>query len=150
MLLVQPLSRSALAGDERSSASRAPESGRAEQGDRKRSELVFVDVEVGSEYVDTLALKDGALLDTRSVKSSGFGLTYGAAVGVRLSDSTLAVRYRRGDFSDWQLWTLNWGRTYQTGHGVPIDPNDPIRHHANQLGGTCRRSSKTKYRLELR
>ena len=106
VLLVQPLSRSALAGDERNSVSRAPASGGADQGDRKRSELVFLDVEVGSEYVDTLALKGGDLLDTRSVESSGFGLTCGAAVGLRLSDGTLVVRYRRGDFSDWQLWTL--------------------------------------------
>jgi hypothetical protein len=107
VLLVQALSRSALAGDELNAASRAPESGGAQHGDRERSELVYLDVEVGMAYVDTLALKGGALLDTRSAKSSGFGLSYGAAVGLWLSDATLAVRYRRGDFSDWQLWTLS-------------------------------------------
>ena len=46
------------------------------------------------------------LLDPARVKSSGFGLVRGAAVGVRLHEFTLAVRYRYGDFSDWQLWTL--------------------------------------------
>lgn len=104
--LLLPCPASAWADDGREAAPTAPQSDRGGQTTGKRGEFVFVDAELGPTYVDVLALKDGDLLDTRRVKSGGFGLTYGAALGVRLRDFELAVRYRRSDLSDWQLSTL--------------------------------------------
>lgn len=84
----------------------ASQAGGAEQSNTRRGELLFLDAELGPSYVAMRALKDGDLLDSSRVKSSGFGLSYGAALGVRVREFTIAARYRSGDFSDWQLWTL--------------------------------------------
>jgi hypothetical protein len=105
-LLILVTSASALAGDGREAGPNAPPANRGDQANRKQRELVFLDAEVGTAYVDVLALKYGELVDPARAKSRGFGFTYGAALGVRLHEFTFAARYRQGDFSDWQLWTL--------------------------------------------
>ncbi|HVY31522.1 MAG TPA: hypothetical protein VHB79_33440 [Polyangiaceae bacterium] len=40
------------------------------------------------------------------MRTSGFGVAYGAALGARWHEFTFAATYRRGDFSDWQLSTV--------------------------------------------
>jgi hypothetical protein len=104
-LLVLSECTSALA-DGREVGRTAPPSGGEDSTDSRRGELVFLEAELGPTYVDMLALKDADLLDSARVKSSGFAFAYAASLGVRLHDLTLAARYRRGDFSDWQLSTL--------------------------------------------
>jgi hypothetical protein len=104
-MLLQSATGSAAAGEVGGVPSE-PRLGRGEQSNAGRRELVFLDGELGAGYVDVFALKSGELLDTARLKSSGLGIMYGAAFGVRLQEFTLAVRYRYRDFSDWQLWTL--------------------------------------------
>ncbi len=105
-LLLLSVSSSAAAGDAADVAPSQAPLGRGEQTNSARRELVFLDAGLGAAYVDMLALKDAELLDPARLKSSGFGLMCDTAVGVRLQEFTFAVRYRYGDFSDWQLWTL--------------------------------------------
>jgi len=105
-LLLQSASAPAAAGDATDATLSNVQAGSGEQTSRVRRELVFLDAGLGAAYVDMIALKDGKLLDPARVKSNGFGVMYDAALGVRLREITLAVRYRSADFSDWQLWSL--------------------------------------------
>lgn len=104
-----------------SGSAKAREVAAAPRGDGAQRELVFVEAGLGPAYVDTLALRGGALLDPVSVKSSGSGLTLDTAAGVRLQEFTLALRWRYGDFSDWQLWTLGGeaGMNFRLGRFEP-------------------------------
>lgn len=104
-VLLQLVSGSALAANV-GSAQVAPQPNGTAQSSSHRRELVFLDVRLGATYVDPTALKDGDLLDSESVKSGGFGIAYGAALGVRMQDLTLAAWYRVRDLSDWQLRTF--------------------------------------------
>jgi hypothetical protein len=104
LLLLQLVSGWALA-NEKERTLVAPRVGHGEQTERRR-EQVFFEAELGPAYVDTIALKDDDLLDRARFDSSGFGLVYGAAIGVRMQQFWVGGRYRRGNFSDWKLWTL--------------------------------------------
>jgi hypothetical protein len=105
-LLLYPASGSAAASEVGSIAPGEAQLGGGEQTDSGPSERVFLDADLGAAYVDMHALIGGALLDPARLRSNGFGLMCGAAFNVRLQEFTLAVRYRYGAFSDWQLWTL--------------------------------------------
>jgi hypothetical protein len=105
-ILLLSLAGVAVAGETRPASSGAPQPAGSSEHEGTRRELVFLQIETGSAYVDVLALKRGDLLDPARAGSSGFGFSYGAAVGGRVQDFTFAVRYRRGSFSDWHLWTV--------------------------------------------
>jgi hypothetical protein len=86
-----------------------------------RPELLFLKAEVGPVYVDTVALKDQELLDAERDATSGFGVMHGVAVGLRAREFWAAARYRRGNFSDWDLWTVGGeaGATLSFGRLAP-------------------------------
>ncbi len=109
-LLIQAVSSPAMADDaEKGKAPALPPvpSHRYEEYSCVRSSGVpFLEADLGLAYVAPLALKDAELLDSERVKVSGFGFTYSAALGARVGNFSFAARYRSGDFSDWQLWSL--------------------------------------------
>jgi hypothetical protein len=80
----------------------------AKQEDSGRGlEFVWLNAEVGGEYLGLQTLKAKQLVDSNVVKSKGLGAVYGAGLGVRLLVFTVGARFRLGNFSDWQVWTLN-------------------------------------------
>jgi hypothetical protein len=81
---------------------------RADKEDSGRGlEFVWLNAEVGPEYLGLEALRDKQLVDGSAIKSKGAGMAYGAGIGVRLLVFTFGARFRLGNFSDYQLWTLN-------------------------------------------
>jgi hypothetical protein len=148
LLFVQSVSGGALADSATSTplASPCPPVAQSEG----RSELVFLKAELGPAYVDTVALKDRELLDAGRDATSGLGVMHGVAVGLRAREFWAAARYRRGNFSDWDLWTLggeagvtlSFGRLApRKGDNLPrvssTDPNErPIVSQALDGSGT--------------
>lgn len=95
---------------------------RADKEDSGRGlEFVFLNAEAGPSYVGLETLKSKGLVDSNLVKSKGLGMTYGAGLGVRLLVFTLGARFRYGNFSDWQLWTLN----AEAGMHIPLGRIEP-------------------------
>lgn len=70
-------------------------------------EFVWLNADAGAEYLGLQALQAKHLVDSQIVKAKGLGAVVGAGVGVRLLVFTLGARFRLGNFSDWQVWTLN-------------------------------------------
>jgi hypothetical protein len=84
-------------------------------------EFVWLNADVGGEYLGLETLKSNQLVDSKIVKSKGLGAVYGAGVGVRLLVFTLGARFRLGNFEDWQLWTLN----AEAGLRIPLGRIEP-------------------------
>jgi len=81
---------------------------RADKEDSGRGlEFVWLNGEVGAETLGLQTFKANNLVDAKLVNSKQTGIMYGAGVGVRLLVFTLGARFRLGNFSDWDLWTLN-------------------------------------------
>lgn len=81
---------------------------RADEEDAGRGlEYVWLNAEVGGQHVGLQTLKDGGLVDGNEVKNTQTGLTYGGGVGLRILNYTAGVRFRMGQFGNWQLWTLD-------------------------------------------
>jgi len=94
----------------------------AKQEDSGRGlEFVWLNADVGSEYLGLQALKSKQLVDSNIVKSKGLGAVYGAGLGVRLLVFTVGARFRLGNFSDWQVWTLN----AEAGLRIPLGRLEP-------------------------
>jgi len=80
---------------------------RADKEDSGRGlEFAWLNAELGPQYVGLQALKADNLVDGSVVDSKGVGMGYGAGIGARLLAFTFGARFRFGNFSDWQLWTL--------------------------------------------
>ncbi|MEI9949670.1 MAG: hypothetical protein WDO74_11995 [Pseudomonadota bacterium] len=95
---------------------------RADKEDSGRGlEFAWFNAELGPEYVGLQALKANNLVDGSSVDSSGLGMMYGAGIGARLLAFTLGARFRFGNFSDWQLWTLG----AEAGMHIPLGRIEP-------------------------
>ncbi|HEX2673540.1 MAG TPA: hypothetical protein VHM25_21810 [Polyangiaceae bacterium] len=95
---------------------------RADKEDSGRGlEFAWLNAELGPSYVGLQALKADNLVDGTDVKSKGLGMTYGAGLGVRLLAFTLGARFRFGNFSDWQLWTLG----AEAGMHIPLGRLEP-------------------------
>jgi hypothetical protein len=95
---------------------------RADKEDSGRGlEFAWLNAELGPEYVGLQALKADQLVDGTLVESKGFGMGYGAGLGVRLLAFTLGARFRFGNFSDWQLWTLG----AEAGMHIPLGRIEP-------------------------
>jgi len=84
-------------------------------------EFAWLNVELGPQYVGLQALKSDHLVDGTLAESKGFGMMYGAGLGARLLAFTLGARFRFGNFSDWQLWTLG----AEGGMHIPIGRIEP-------------------------
>lgn len=81
---------------------------RAEREDAGRGlEFVWLNAEVGYEYLALSALDDGSLLDGDALADSGSALVLGAGAGVRFIVFTLGGRVRLAQLDDVSLWTLN-------------------------------------------
>jgi hypothetical protein len=94
----------------------------AKQEDSGRGlEFVWLNADVGGEYLGLQTLKAKQLVDSNIVKSKGLGAVYGAGLGVRLLVFTVGARFRLGNFSDWQVWTLN----AEAGLRIPLGRLEP-------------------------
>jgi len=95
---------------------------RADKEDSGRGlEYAWLNVEAGPQYVGLQALKADNLVDGTLAESKGLGMGYGAGLGVRLLAFTLGARFRFGNFSDWQLWTLG----LEGGMHIPLGRIEP-------------------------
>lgn len=95
---------------------------RADKEDSGRGlEFAWLNAELGPQYLGLQALKSDNLVDGSVVESKGLGMTYGAGLGVRLLAFTLGARFRFGNFSDWQLWTLG----AEAGMHIPLGRIEP-------------------------
>ncbi len=95
---------------------------KSEQEDSGRGlEWVYLNGEIGMEHLGLQTFKANHLVDANVVKSTQTGLMYGGGVGVRLVFLTLGARFRMGNFSDWQLWTLNG----ELGLHIPLGNLEP-------------------------
>jgi hypothetical protein len=96
-----------------------------EKADREDSgrglEFFWLNAEVGGEYLGLNTFKANNLVDAGTVKTTQMGLLYGAGLGVRLVFITLGARFRMGNFSEWQLWTLNG----EVGIHIPLGSVEP-------------------------
>jgi hypothetical protein len=81
------------------------------QADREDSgrglEYFLLNGEVGFEHIGLRTLSDDGLVDADNVPTTQTGAVYGGGIGLRLVFVTGGVRFRFGNFSDWQMWTLN-------------------------------------------
>ena len=84
-------------------------------------EFVWLNADVGGEYLGLQTLKSNQLVDSNIVKSKGLGAAYGAGLGVRLLVFTVGARFRLGNFEDWQVWTLN----AEAGLRIPLGRVEP-------------------------
>jgi len=95
---------------------------RADKEDSGRGlEFAWLNAELGPQYVGLQALKSSNLVDGADFDSKGVGMAYGAGLGVRLLAFTLGARFRFGNFSDWQLWTLG----AEAGMHIPLGRIEP-------------------------
>jgi hypothetical protein len=84
-------------------------------------EFVWLNADVGGEYLGLQTLKANQLVDSSVVKSKGLGAAYGAGLGVRLLEFTFGARFRLANFEDWQVWTLN----AEAGFRIPLGRVEP-------------------------
>lgn len=84
-------------------------------------EFFWLNAEIGGQHVGLQALSEDNLVDGELAKSSGTGLAFGAAAGVRLIFLTFGARFRFGNFESWQLWTLN----AEGGFRIPLGSLEP-------------------------
>jgi len=82
-----------------------------QQADKKDSgrglEFFWLNGEAGVQTLSLQTFHANSLVDAQTVATSQTGPVFGAAAGVRLIFLTLGGRFRLGDFSAWQLWTMN-------------------------------------------
>jgi hypothetical protein len=91
-------------------------------------EWVWLNGELGFETVSLKTFKNDNLVDSKFVSDSASGIVYGAGLGVRLIIFTLGARFRLGNFSEWDLWTLN----LEAGFHIPLGDFEP---YVNLGGG---------------
>jgi hypothetical protein len=84
-------------------------------------EFVWLNADVGAEYLGLQTLKANQLVDSRVVKSKGLGSVYGAGLGLRLLVFSVGARFRLANFEDWQMWTLN----AEAGLRIPLGRVEP-------------------------
>ena len=84
-------------------------------------QFVWINAEAGFQYLSLNTFHANNLVDSQIVKSSQAGPLYGFGAGLRLIFLTLGARFRLGDFSAWQLWTLD----AEAGLHMPIGRVEP-------------------------
>ena len=94
----------------------------ADQKDSGRGlEFVWANAEAGFQYLSLNTFHANNLVDSQFVKTTQGGPLYGFGAGLRLIFLTLGARFRLGDFSAWQLWTLD----AEAGLHMPIGRVEP-------------------------
>jgi hypothetical protein len=93
---------------------------------KRRLEFVWVNGEAGFQYLSLNTFHANNLVDSQFVKSSQGGALYGLGAGLRLVFLTLGARFRLGDFSAWQLWTLD----AEAGLHMPVGRVEPYFNFA--------------------
>jgi hypothetical protein len=94
----------------------------AEKEDSGRGlEFVWLNGEIGVQHLGLQTFKANKLVDAAVVKTTQSGLLFGGGLGLRLVFVTAGARFRLGNFSDWQLWTLDG----EVGIRVPIGVIEP-------------------------
>jgi len=101
-----------------STAATLAEADRSDSG--RGLEFIYVEPELGAEYVGLNALHSGLYLLPADASSSGFGLVAGGAAGVRLLFFTAGPRFRFVHFSDFDLFTID----LELGWRVPLGSLD--------------------------
>jgi hypothetical protein len=86
------------------------------------SEVVYLDPEVGVEYVGLETLHLTSELFPSQVHTSDVGPVVGVGAGLRLVFVTLGPRFRFGHFSDWDLWSLG----AEAGFKAPLGAVEPF------------------------
>jgi len=121
---------------------------RADREDSGRGlEFFWLNAEIGGEYLGLQTFKANNLIDAGTVKTTQTGLLYGAGLGLRLVFITLGARFRVGQFSEWDIWTLNG----ELGIHIPLGTVEPYftfgggyasmgAFNENKLGGSLRSS----------
>ena len=84
-------------------------------------EFFWLNAEVGGQHLGLQTFKANNLVDAGTVKTSQTGLMYGAGLGLRLVFITLGARFRLGQFSEWDIWTLNG----ELGIHIPLGAVEP-------------------------
>lgn len=96
-----------------------------EQADKRDSgrglEFIWARGEVGYQTLSLNTFHANDLVDAATVQTSQNGPMFGVAAGVRLIFLTLGGHFRYGDFSAWQLWTLD----AEAGLHFPIGKLEP-------------------------
>ncbi len=109
---------------------------RADREDSGRGlEYFLLNAEVGFEHIGLRTLSDDGLVDADSVPTTQTGAVYGGGIGLRLVFLTGGVRFRFGNFADWQMWTLN----AEVGVRIPygnLEPYAALGGGYASLGGT--------------
>lgn len=95
------------------------------QADREDSgrglQFVWLGGEIGFQHLGLQTFEANGLVDADVVKTNQTGVLYGGGLGLRLVFLTAGVRFRLGDFPDWQLWTLN----AELGIRIPLGALEP-------------------------
>jgi hypothetical protein len=95
----------------------------ADRGDTGRGlEWVWLNAEVGFQALSLQGLKGNDLVDGTLIDDSASGLSYGGAVGVRVIALTLGARFRYGNFSAWDLWSVD----LEGGFHIPLGHLEPF------------------------
>lgn len=84
-------------------------------------EFFWLNAEIGGQHLGLQTFKANNLVDGGTVKTSQTGLMYGAGLGLRLVFITLGARFRLGQFSEWDIWTLNG----ELGIHIPLGSIEP-------------------------
>ena len=96
-----------------------------QQADRKDSgrglKFIWLDGDVGIQSLSLNTFHANNLVDSNTVATSQTGPVYGAGAGLQLVFLTLGGRFRLGNFSAWQLWTLD----AELGLHMPIGKLEP-------------------------
>ena len=92
-----------------------------EKDSRRGLEFIWLNAEAGFQYLSLNTFHANNLVDAQFVKTSQSGLLLGAAAGLRLVFLTLGARFRWGDFSAWQMWTLD----AEAGLHLPVGMVEP-------------------------
>jgi hypothetical protein len=85
-------------------------------------EWVWLDAEMGYALVSPQVLSNKNLTDGTTLESKASGLSYGAALGVRVIALTLGARFRYGNFAPWDLWSLD----LEAGFHIPLGHWEPF------------------------
>lgn len=75
-----------------------------EQDSGRGLQFVWLNGDIGYQYVDLTALSDKNLVP--GLDTTNGGLMFGGAAGVRLLYFTFGARFRYGTFEHWNLWSL--------------------------------------------
>ena len=82
-----------------------------QQADRKDSgrglKFIWLNGDVGIQSLSLNTFHANNLVDSHTIATSQTGPVYGAGAGLQLVFLTLGGRFRLGNFSAWQLWTLD-------------------------------------------